>query len=173
MRTGQSYLNSVAQERELARRGEVELVASPSVDWLGVPLQTENNVFGVLALQSYSEEKRFGEREKEILTFVSQHIATAVRRKRDEEALRESEARYRSQVQSAVYGIYRSNLQDHFIDVNPALVAMLGYDSVDEVLALKLSTEVYADPWQRAALLEEHKRAARSPHCKGNLIPGQ
>ncbi len=161
MRTGQPYLNSIAQERELARRGEVELVASPSVDWLGVPLQTENNVFGVLALQSYSEEKRFGEREKEILTFVSQHIATAVRRKRDEEALRESEARYRSQVQSAVYGIYRSNLQDHFIEVNPALVAMLGYDLVDEVLALKLSTEVYADPWQRAALLEEHKRAAR------------
>ncbi|HTD23455.1 MAG TPA: PAS domain S-box protein [Terriglobales bacterium] len=161
MRTGQPYLNSIAQERELARRGEVEQVGAPSVDWLGVPLKTGDNVFGVLALQSYSQEKRFGEREKEILTFVSQHIATAVRRKRDEEALRQSEARYRSQVQSAVYGIYRSNLQDYFVDVNPALVAMLGYDSVDEVLVLKLSTEVYSDPSERAALLQEHRFSER------------
>jgi len=161
VRTGQPYLNSIAQERELARRGELERVGSPSIDWLGVPLKTGDNVFGVLALQSYSEEKRFGEREKEILTFVSQHIATAVRRKRDEEALRQSEARYRSQVQSAVYGIYRSNLQDYFIDVNPALVAMLGYDSVDEVLALKLSTEVYADPGEREGLLKEHRYSDR------------
>jgi PAS domain S-box-containing protein len=161
MRTGQPYLNSAGQERELALRGEVDIVGLTSIDWLGVPLKTENNVFGVLALQSYSQEKRFGEREKEILTFVSQHIANAVRRKRDEEALRQSEARYRSQVQSAVYGIYRSNLQDHFVDVNPALVVMLGYDSVDEVLRLNLSTDVYADPWQRAALLKEHKRTDR------------
>jgi PAS domain S-box-containing protein len=161
MRTGQPYLNSSAQERELALRGELDIVGTSSIDWLGVPLKTENNVFGVLALQSHSHEKRFGEREKEILTFVSQHIANAVRRKRDEEALRESEARYRSQVQSAVYGIYRSNLQDHFVDVNPALVAMLGYDSVDELLRLHLSTEVYADPWQRATLLKEYKRSER------------
>ena len=161
LRTGQSYLNSSDQERELAARGELDASASSSTDWLGVPLKTGANAFGVLALRSYSAEKRFGEREKEILTFVSQHIATAVRRKRDEEALRQSEARYRSQVQSAVYGIYRSALDDHFIDVNPALVAMLGYDSVDEVLALKLSTEVYADPGQRTLLLQEYNNAER------------
>jgi PAS domain S-box-containing protein len=161
LRTGRSYLNSSEKEWDLIRRGELDPVASTAIDWLGVPLKTGANAFGVLALRSYSAEKRFGEREKEILTFVSQHIATAVRRKRDEEALRQSEARYRSQVQSAVYGIYRSDLNDHFVDVNPALVSMLAYDSVDEVLALKLSTDVYADPGQRALLLQEYSHAER------------
>lgn len=46
-------------------------------------------------------------------------------RKRAEEALKDSEEKYRSFVQSAVVGIYRSNLEVRFTDVNPALVEML------------------------------------------------
>jgi len=75
------------------------------VDWMGVPLRAGNETFGVLVVQSYSEDVRFGERDKEILTFVSQQLASAIDHKRHEEALRRSEARYRSLVQSAVYGI--------------------------------------------------------------------
>lgn len=162
LRTGQPILISPAEAEALVASGEVELSGTPSVDWLGIPLRSGITTYGVLALQSYSQEHRFGEREKEILTFVSQHIATAVQRKRDEEALRTSEARYRSQVQSAVYGIYRSlTMQDQFLDVNPALVAMLGYDSAQEVLALHLSTDVYADYGERANVLREYRKSER------------
>ncbi len=41
-----------------------------------------------LVVQSYSEHIRYGEREKDVLTFVSQHIATAIERKRAEETIR-------------------------------------------------------------------------------------
>ena len=47
--------------------------------------------------------------------------------------MRSSEARYRSLIQSAVYGIYRSSLAGKFLDVNPALITMLGYDSVEDL----------------------------------------
>jgi len=63
-------------------------------------------------------------------------LAAAIDRKRNEQALRRSEVRYRSLVQTAVYGIYRSSLEGRFIDVNPALIGMLGYNSALEVLAL-------------------------------------
>ena len=39
-------------------RGEVEMVGSPSVDWLGVPLKTQGRAFGVLAVQSYDPAVR-------------------------------------------------------------------------------------------------------------------
>ena len=157
LRSGKPYLSTPEQDHELAEKGEVELVGSPSVDWLGVPLKTGDTTFGVLALQSYTEQERFGEREAEILTFVSQSVATAIQRKRDEDALRQSEARYRSQVQSAVFGIYRSSVEDRFLAVNPAMVTMLGYKSQEEVLALNLAWDVYAEAGERMRLVKEYK----------------
>ena len=84
-------------------------------------------------MQSYSENVRFGERDREILKFVSQQLAAAIEHKRYEEALRRSEARYRSLILSAAFGIYRCTLGGRFLDVNPALITMLGYGSVEEV----------------------------------------
>jgi PAS domain S-box-containing protein len=124
--------------------------------WLGVPLRFGGSVIGVLALQSYDETITYGEQEKYILTFVSQHVASALRRKRHEDALRESESRYRSLVQSAVHGMYYSSVDDRFEYVNQSLVDMLGYESEEEVLRLKLSTDIYVDPEERNKLVEKY-----------------
>ena len=58
----------------------------------------------------YGHDVRFGQEELEILTFVSRQVASAIEHRRSQEALRKSEVRYRSQVQSAIYGIYRSSM---------------------------------------------------------------
>ena len=157
LRTGLTLLATTELFDDLVRRGEVVLSGAPSVDWLGAPLKVGNEIFGVLALQIYTPDRRYGEREKELLTFVSQHVAAAVDRKRNEERVRASEARYRSLVQSAVYGIYRSGIDDKFLDVNPALVAMLGYDSEEELLRQTLSRDVYVDPEELQRLAAEYK----------------
>src|SRR6266852_6088990 len=136
LRTGEPLLATPRVFDDLLRCGEVELIGAPSLDWMGVPLKIANTSFGVLVVQSYTENVRFGEWDKDILMFVSQQLASAIDHKSNEEALRRSEARYRSLVQKAVYGIYRSSLQGKFLDVNPALIAMLAYDSAEEVLAL-------------------------------------
>jgi len=75
------------------------------------------------------------------------------RRLRTEAALEESEQRYQSLITRAAYGIYRSTLDGRFLDVNPALVAMLGYDSTEELMAVNLATDVYADAGERDRLL--------------------
>ncbi len=57
------------------------------VSWLGVPLNTHNQVLGVLVLQSYSRDFAYGEDEKNILIFVSEQIALSIQRIRSDEAL--------------------------------------------------------------------------------------
>jgi two-component system cell cycle sensor histidine kinase/response regulator CckA len=161
LRTGEPLLCTPEVFDSLARQGEVESIGAPSLDWLGVPLKVGNNSFGVLAVQSYSGNMRFGDKEKEILQFVSQQLASAIEYKRNEEALRRSEARYRSLVQSAVYGIYRSSLEGRFFDVNPALITMLGYDSAEEVLALDPKLDVFVDPSEQMRVMAEFRRGAR------------
>ena len=88
LRTGQTSLISPATFEDLVKSGEVESIGTPSVDWLGVPLKAGDTVFGVLVVQSYTSGRRFGEKEKEVLTFVSQHIASTLERKRSEETIR-------------------------------------------------------------------------------------
>ncbi|MBI2379993.1 MAG: EAL domain-containing protein [Gammaproteobacteria bacterium] len=63
-------------------------IGTRSTTWLGIPLQDKAENIGVLVVQSYDENVRFSERDVEVLNFVSQHIATALTRRRDAEELR-------------------------------------------------------------------------------------
>jgi len=60
-----------------------------------------------------------------------------------EEKLRKSEAHYRSLIQGAAYGMYRTTLEGEILDANPALARMLGYESVDDLRRLRMS-----DVWE-------------------------
>ncbi|MDB6064540.1 MAG: domain S-box [Pedosphaera sp.] len=74
---------------ELIEGGEVMPVGVPHVDWLGVPLKIEERTIGVMALQSYSENIYFSQRDVEILKFVSGQVAIAIERKQAENRIRE------------------------------------------------------------------------------------
>lgn len=161
LRTGQPLLASPETFDDLVRRGEAETVGAPSLDWLGVPLKAGEQTFGVLVVQSYKENVRFSGPDKEILTFVSQQVANAIEHKRSEEALRRSEASYRSLIEGAAYGIYRSDMTGNLLEVNPALVEILGYASEAELLSRNLAADVYADPAERARLIAEHDKQDR------------
>ena len=127
LRTGQPLLATPEKFEELASLGEVQSVGGASVDWLGVPLKSGETAFGVLAVQSYTESVRFGEKEKEVLTFVSQHIATALERKRAQESLRESEGRYRLMADNATDMISRYTPDGNYLYVSPASRSLFGY----------------------------------------------
>src|SRR5262245_8533597 len=82
------------------------------------------------------------------------------RQKDVEQRLRQSEARYRSLIQDAAYGIYRTTLDGTILDANPALATMLGY-TIDELQALNM-IDVYQAARDRAALIERY-HARQSP----------
>ena len=81
------------------------------------------------------------------------------RQKQAEDDLRASEEKYRSLIERAAFGIYRSTDDGRILEANPSLVRMLGYDSVDELLTCNMS-DIYQSAAERAALIEEHRGQA-------------
>jgi diguanylate cyclase (GGDEF)-like protein/PAS domain S-box-containing protein len=92
------------------------------------------------------------------------HLPVAIHRALDEKALRDdrdraenglkhSEARYRALVGNQSYGICRCSLDGKFLEVNQALVKMLGYASKEELLEVNLAGDLIQDPVKRAQML--------------------
>jgi PAS domain S-box-containing protein len=96
LQRGEPWLGTQAMIEELVARGEVRDVGPLAVDWLGVPLKVDGQPIGVIAVQTYSEAERLSEEDKDLLLFVSAQVAMAIQRRRAEDALRDSEQRYRT-----------------------------------------------------------------------------
>jgi PAS domain S-box-containing protein len=69
------------------------------------------------------------------------------------EALRESEDKYRSLTEQLPVGVYRTKIDGRLVYSNIALVNILGYDSVEELLKINVS-QLYANPASRQKQLK-------------------
>jgi diguanylate cyclase (GGDEF)-like protein/PAS domain S-box-containing protein len=74
-------------------------------------------------------------------------------RDRAEKELRHSQARYRALAGNLSYGTCRCNVDGQFLEVNEAMLRMLGYNSSEELLALGLMYDIIQDSGRRAQLL--------------------
>ncbi len=72
-------------------------------------------------------------------------------RKRVENALRESDERYRTLFYGMLDGVYRSTHEGRFVDVNPAMIKMFGFGSKEEMLAVDIRNELYFSPEERVS----------------------
>jgi PAS domain S-box-containing protein len=72
----------------LIKEGKIETIGTPSKTWLGVPLKIGNQIIGVIAVQSYDDPTLYTERDMEILSFVSDEIALAIKHKKADEQIK-------------------------------------------------------------------------------------
>jgi GAF domain-containing protein len=92
LRTGRPLLLPAARVEKLIDDGEIDFLGVLSVDWLGVPLRSEGRTVGAVVVQSYREDARHSEQDKELLTFVASHIGAALSRARAIEETRQRNA---------------------------------------------------------------------------------
>lgn len=78
------------------------------------------------------------------------------KRKEAAEALRDSDEKYRTLVENVNIGVYRNTAgpHGHFIQANPAIAKMFGYDSVDEFIEVRVS-DLYQNLEERKLFVEE------------------
>nr|WP_319374782.1 PAS domain S-box protein [uncultured Methanobacterium sp.] len=83
---------------------------------------------------------------------ITPHILT-------EKELQESEQKFRSLVENLNVGVYRNTVDPDgfFIQVNPALARMFGYDSTQEIMDIKV-IDLYMDPQKRKLFLQDLKQ---------------
>lgn len=125
--------------------------------------------------ESHDEEVR-------IVVLAEDEVLIMVRditdRKQAEEALRIAEENYRSIFENALEGIFQSSPQGKFINANPALARIYGYDSPEEMMAsiTNISEQLYVDPEKRnefRALLNKQdsvKNFEYRCYCKNRSI---
>ncbi|PYP59659.1 MAG: hypothetical protein DMD40_02700 [Gemmatimonadetes bacterium] len=151
LRTGQPLLATPEVYEQLVAAGEAELIGAPSIDWLGVPLKVKDRTIGVVVTQTYSQGVRYGEAERDILTFVSSQMAMAIERKRVEDAWREQSELLQRIVDNIPVMLVFLDEQGGIQWGNREWTRTLGYD-VAEASTRDIFAELYPDPRDRQRL---------------------
>jgi len=115
-------------------------------DVYSMGLVKEGRLFGSFAILLRRETEL---RNRNIIETFANQASVALQRKRAEEALRESEERYRSLFEGVPVGLYRTTQEGRILDCNPALVQMLGCPDRETLLAANIA-DTFMDPEERS-----------------------
>src|SRR5881396_2452491 len=151
LRTGRPLLATPEVYEDLVAAGEAELIGTPSIDWLDVPLKVKDRTIGVVVTQTYSQGVRYGESERDILTFVSSQMAMAIERKRVEDAWREQSELLQRIVDNIPVMLVFLDEQGRIQWGNREWTRTLGYD-IAEARERDLFAELYPDPGEQRRL---------------------
>lgn len=105
-------------------------------------------------------ERRVNQRTKELLNLV-QGLNQEIRRRQDaEESLREAEKKYRSLFEKCIEGIFQTNMYGRLTLANPTLARVLGYLSVEALIAAvsNFPKQIQVDPEADAMLRRRLRR---------------
>ena len=89
--TGKSVFFNREEMLARAKRLKKNFIGNTCELWLGVPLISKKSVIGAIVVQSYNISHKYSSKDAEILSAVSNQVALAIDRKREEEKRKESE----------------------------------------------------------------------------------
>jgi PAS domain S-box-containing protein len=121
----ESLLIKKDEMEELARKGIIELLGTYSEVWLGVPLYSEGNLIGVLAMQNYDNPDAFGMKDLHALEFISNQVSLAIHRKKTYEEL--VEAKEKAEQSDLLKTAFLNNLSHEIRTPMNAIVGFAEY----------------------------------------------
>ncbi len=124
-----------------------------------VVIGSKENIFGVLVVNS-TKKRKFTSEDTYFLTSVAFLIAQVVERKNAEEALRESEEKFRSVLENSLDAAYRRDLQtDRYDYMSPVIEQITGFSSM-EMSAMSVNEALdHMHPDDRSCVASELTRA--------------
>jgi PAS domain S-box-containing protein len=117
---------------------------------LSVPIRTGGETVGVIDVQA-TAEGAFSEVDVQVLGVLGDQLGAAISNAGLVDALSQSEQRYRDLTENAAVGIYRTTPQGEILFANPAVVSMLGFDSLEELSRRSLEAEGFEPEYPRSA----------------------
>lgn len=107
----------------------VERIGTLPFYWIGIPMNIEDKVIGVLVVQTYDKEVIFTEQHRDVLTIIASEIARVIERRRARRAIEASETRYRQIVDNAFEPIVTLDAGNMVIIWNQAAARVFGYSA--------------------------------------------
>ncbi|GAI78126.1 unnamed protein product, partial [marine sediment metagenome] len=136
IKTGQPLLANRKQINKMIERGELILshlgTLTEETLWLGVPLKIEGIAVGIMAVLSYTNSKLYTQKDIKIMEFVSSQVATAIKRKQDEEALYKSQQEFASLFKNIPEALVYTDKKSNILYVNSQFTKLFGY-TLDEI----------------------------------------
>lgn len=138
-----------------AASAEKEIVRSQGIrSLLAVPLISGSRILGFFGFDAVRTEKFWTEEDQVLLRTIGEIISQRLESRRAEDALLESENKYRNIYENAQIGLFRTRLSDGlFLEANPRLVEMFGFDSREEFIGRVRAADLYAGPETRARMI--------------------
>ncbi|MGB9700615.1 MAG: PAS domain S-box protein [Thermodesulfobacteriota bacterium] len=167
-KTRQSILVDEENRKDVAKKfpGLLPIFNAGLLSVMMTPLVYQNKVIGVFNVQA-TRPNAYTESDLKLVERVANQIAGAIansllfnEHKKAEEALRESEEKYRNLFSYSLDAVYLSTKEGKFIDFNQATVDLFGY-SRDELFTINIR-QLYANP-------EDRPRFQREIEQKGAL----
>jgi len=124
-----------SESKKLERKIGEEIIGQIPEQWLGVPLNIRGKTIGGMVVQSYTNPNRYEQSDADLLSAVSHQVALAIDGKESEQALVESEEKYREIITTLNEGYYEVDLKGNFTYLNHAMANMLG-KSVKELIGV-------------------------------------
>ena len=120
-----------------------------------MPVVNQGKNLGVLYLENNLLSAAFSPEHVHVLELLAVQVAVSLENALLYENLKQKEQEYRTLFENLNAGVFRSTGIDRgrFLNVNPAMVKMLGYDSVDELMEHP-PNELYADHEKREQLMK-------------------
>lgn len=110
---------------KLEQKGLIHLIGSPSKIWLGVPLKSNDTVFGIIVVQSYTNKNLYTKKDLHLLEFVSDQIAIAIAQKQYEEKL--INAKEKAEESDRLKTVFLSNMSH---EVRTPMNAIIGFSNL-------------------------------------------
>jgi PAS domain S-box-containing protein len=125
--------------------------------WLGVPMHIRGAIGGVLAVQGYEPGVIYSDSDADILSFVANHVSSAIERYQALDELRKSEERYRTVIENVGVGVVV--VQDgRMVFANPSLERIVGHPR-EYLLSQPYTATVH--PEDLPVMRDRHERRLR------------
>ncbi len=147
----QVIVADISRDALWENKRDLALAAGFRACWSTLIYAADGRELGTIALY-FSSPLQPIRRDFDLMSRVAQLAGIAIERRRGQEALRDSELRYRRLFENVVEGVYSATVEGRFISANPALQKMVGVATVEELLALP-TERIYADPIARFEII--------------------
>jgi PAS domain S-box-containing protein len=140
---------------QLVLQGEVDVIGTVSVDWIGVPLIVSERVTGVMVTQSYTLGVVYNQEHFDLMKFISTQVALAIERKLDQQRITDALEYNKTLINSSSLGIITYNAAGKCVLANESSARIIG-TTCEQLLRQNYN---HIESWKVTGLLESAREA--------------